>query len=541
MSGRGELPYYTVRGGPAAGLFNMPMGKLQRHLSEGEYNMFKYAPVFESDFIQVTRRGKVIDVHNRIQIVTVGIVCTSPLLPIPDVMLLARPVTRRGQTTQGRGRQAEKTMELTRLLLLKLIRLSVHDRQKQQLRLKFATGRSSYLQLCPPLDAQEDLFLQWEKIIYLLRPPVESNSGTHAVPAWDMICVPELEEEDQTSTSAESHGEEDDIRSPHVISDVSWASSAGFAGGEGRNYREPSRPAMTTLKPAQPAASWATAGAATKGSAAGAVVSVMTSTSAGSAQNTVTGPGAASRGPRGGNSHVAKAGVISVPVKNIKVAGAGAASKTSDWTSSLAALASLFPEGSTSMAIARTSTIKSIRETAAVPTAAESPISSSVSQGQNTAQEAGRRVSQANAAAREKREREQTRHQVDRQSPGWSFSSHRSTRKDHKQEGHQGSERPSLNQGMSRTPPAKDSRSSGKSRTGGSTASSGSTEKGPSRLTSFLRRLRARLTISSSAHRTDASLVVGSAEPHQGAHISALTSVTSGEYPQGETIPLDIQ
>ncbi|XP_076973627.1 Golgi-associated RAB2 interactor protein 4-like [Tamandua tetradactyla] len=532
MSGRGEVPYYIVRSGPAASMFNMPMGKLQRHLSEGEYNMFKYAPVFESDFIQVTRRGEVIDMHNRIQIVTVGIVCTSPLLSLPDVMLLAQPVTRRGQTTQGRGHQAEKTMELTRLLPLKLIRLSVHNREKQQLRLKFATGRSFYLQLCPNLDAQEDLFVQWLKIIYLLHPPVESNSGTHAVPAWDMICVPELEEEDQASTSAESHGEGDDIRSLRVISDMSWASSAGFAGGEGRNYREPSRPAMTTLKPAQPAASWATAGAAMKGSAAGAVVSVMTSMSAGSAQNTVTGPGAASR------AQEARAmwpwQVSSACLRRTSrwpVLGRQANIRVDLQHSSIGQSS---PEGSTSMAIARTSTIKSIVETAAVPTAAESPISSSVSQGQNTGQEAGRRVSQANAAAREKREREQkTRHQVDRQSPGRSFSSHRSTRKD-KQEGHQGSERPSLNQGMSRTPPAKDSRSSGKSRTGGSTASSGSTEKGPSRLTSFLRGLRARLTISSSAHRTDVSLVVGSAERHQGANISALTSVTSGEYPQGD-------
>ncbi|XP_076974954.1 Golgi-associated RAB2 interactor protein 4-like [Tamandua tetradactyla] len=348
MSGRGELPYYTVRSGPVAGLFNTAMGKLQCHLYKGEYDMFKYAPMFESDFIQVTRKGEVIDVHNRIQTVTVGIVCTSPLLPIPDVMLLAQPITRRGQTTQGRGRQAEKTMEFTRLLPLKLIRLSVHDREKQQLCLKFATGRSSYLQLCPPLDAQEDLFLYWEKIIYLLHPPVESNSGTYAVPTGDMICMPELEEGDQASTPAEFHGEWDDIRSLHVVSNVSWASCAGFAGGEGMNYREPSRPAMTTLKLAKHAASWATAGAAMKGSAAGAVVSVMTSTSAGSAQNAVTGPGAASRGPKGRKSHVAMAGVISVPTKNIKVASAGAASKTSEWTSSTAVLASLSPEGSTS-------------------------------------------------------------------------------------------------------------------------------------------------------------------------------------------------
>uniref|UniRef100_A0A671FCI4 Golgi associated RAB2 interactor protein-like Rab2B-binding domain-containing protein n=1 Tax=Rhinolophus ferrumequinum TaxID=59479 RepID=A0A671FCI4_RHIFE len=179
------LPYYTSQSSSGAGMFSTTMGKLQRQLYKGEYDIFKYAPIFESDFIQITRRGEVIDVHNRAGMVTVGVASTSPILPLPDVMLLARQATRgekhagRGQVTKRKSRKAAKTLELTRLLPLKFVRISIHDREKQQLRLKFATGRSCYLQLCPSLDAQEDLFAYWEKVIYLLRPPRDINSSTH--------------------------------------------------------------------------------------------------------------------------------------------------------------------------------------------------------------------------------------------------------------------------------------------------------------------------------------------------------------------------
>lgn len=89
--------------------FNTSMGKLQRHLYKGEYPIFHYAPVFESDFIQVSRKGEVIDVHNWAQMVTVGIVRTSPRLTLPDVMLLAWPAAicddcnRYGPATQERS------------------------------------------------------------------------------------------------------------------------------------------------------------------------------------------------------------------------------------------------------------------------------------------------------------------------------------------------------------------------------------------------------------------------------------------------------
>uniref|UniRef100_A0A8C9JI62 Golgi associated RAB2 interactor protein-like Rab2B-binding domain-containing protein n=1 Tax=Panthera tigris altaica TaxID=74533 RepID=A0A8C9JI62_PANTA len=243
MNPESLLPYHTAHSRSAVGMFNTAMGKLQRHLHKGEYDIFKYAPIFESDFIQITKRGEVIDVHNRVRMVTVGIASTSPILPLPDVMLLARPATGceehggRGQATKGKGRKATKTLELTRLLPLKFLRISIHDREKQQLRLKFATGRSCYLQLCPALDAREDLFTYWEKLVYLLRPPVDSNSSTYALPAEDMLCMPVFEEEKRSPAGADFQGkgyqDQVSIRSLHVVSEVAGATSAAFAGGEG--------------------------------------------------------------------------------------------------------------------------------------------------------------------------------------------------------------------------------------------------------------------------------------------------------------------
>ena len=196
MSSECLLPYYTANSYRSMGVFNTSMGDLQRQLYKGgEYDIFKYAPMFESDFIQISKKGEVIDVHNRVRMVTVGIASTSPILPLPDVMLLARPTkvceehVRHARTTKGRGRKSTKTLELTRLLPLKFVKISIHDREKQQLRLKLATGRTYYLQLCPSSDAREDLFCYWEKLVYLLRPPVESSCSTPMLQARDATIL----------------------------------------------------------------------------------------------------------------------------------------------------------------------------------------------------------------------------------------------------------------------------------------------------------------------------------------------------------------
>ncbi|XP_054420314.1 Golgi-associated RAB2 interactor protein 6-like [Pteronotus mesoamericanus] len=178
------------------------MGKLQRQLWKGEFAMFKCIPIFESDFIQINETGELIDVFNSAQMVTVGIAYTCSDTIIPDIMLLARPAVtcavnaKQDRHSPGKGLKSVKSLELTRLLPLKFVMLSIHNHEKQQLHLKLATGRSFYLQLCPPSNINVDLFAHWEDLVFFLRPPMEAYSSTHAIPAYEMSDIPVLEVED---------------------------------------------------------------------------------------------------------------------------------------------------------------------------------------------------------------------------------------------------------------------------------------------------------------------------------------------------------
>ncbi|XP_032992029.1 uncharacterized protein LOC117039104 [Lacerta agilis] len=170
------------------GLFNTAMGPLQRQLRSGEYNLFKCATMFESDFVQVSKRGGTLDVHNQVQMVRVAIAATSPGLQVPNVLLLARPIFPPRQQPQSlQAARLHRTsmnmkFELTRsssflslcpcrLLPLCFVKISIHDFDKQQLRFKMSTGRTFYLQLCPLPDTQESEFESWVKVVHLLRPP----------------------------------------------------------------------------------------------------------------------------------------------------------------------------------------------------------------------------------------------------------------------------------------------------------------------------------------------------------------------------------
>ncbi|KYO34860.1 protein FAM71C [Alligator mississippiensis] len=172
------LPLFTAKGDQARGLLNTEIGPLQQQLRAGEYEAFRYAPLFESDFIQISRRGQVVDVHNRVRMVTVGVASTSPALLVPNVLLVARPVLPSDSPAlHACAGPAPRTLELTRLLPLRFVKLSVHDEGTQQLRLRLASGRSFYLQLCSPSDAAATrrLFALWVQLIHLLRPPAESG------------------------------------------------------------------------------------------------------------------------------------------------------------------------------------------------------------------------------------------------------------------------------------------------------------------------------------------------------------------------------
>ncbi|XP_011793982.1 PREDICTED: protein FAM71A [Colobus angolensis palliatus] len=538
MNGDSLLPYYTAQSGSSMSMFNTTMGRLQRQLYKGEYDIFKYAPIFESDFIQITKRGEVIDVHNRVRMVTMGIARTSPILPLPDVMLLARPATGceeyagHGQANKRKKRKAAKNLELTRLLPLKFVRISVHDHEKQQLRLKFATGRSCYLQLCPALNTRDDLFAYWEKLIYLLRPPMESNSSTCGIPAEDMMWMPVFQEDRRSLEAVDLQGKGDQdqvsIRSLHMVSEVCGATSAAYAGGERlqHDFHKPTNVLNVSIpetftelaeEPATGATKEAAAAGAAAGAATGTIAGALSVAAANSAPGQVSAAiaGVATIGAGGSKSNMAIAGAASMAPNSTKVAVAGAAGKSSEHVSSTSM--SLSREGSVSLAIAGVELTSRTAAETDMDAAAGLPVSTRQSKGSLSGQH-GREQTQASAEAckegRERREKDralgrsshrcrtgESHHKtrgdkIARKSSSRSSFSHRASRDDKKEKGcgSLGSSRHGdSHKGVSHTPISKESRTSHKSGRSLSTTGSESSKR-LGRISSFLRNVRANLT-----------------------------------------------
>uniref|UniRef100_A0A8C5YG24 Golgi associated RAB2 interactor family member 3 n=2 Tax=Microcebus murinus TaxID=30608 RepID=A0A8C5YG24_MICMU len=500
MSSECLLPYYTAQSYRSMGVFNTSMGDLQRQLYKGgEYDIFKYAPMFESDFIQISKKGEVIDVHNRVRMVTVGIASTSPILPLPDVMLLARPTkiceehARKGRFAKGRGRKPTKTLELTRLLPLKFVKISIHDREKQQLRLKLATGRTFYLQLCPSSDAREDLFCYWEKLVYLLRPPADSCSSAPTVQTLDTTG------DNRSLGAAELHGEGDQSEvGLHKTREVSAASSSAYAGGEGIQHA--SKACSKTA--ARTASGMTTAGVAT-GPGTGAK-SIAAAKSAGSGQGTAALVGAATKNQGESEASKGVAGATSVSSDGINLALVGIASSSSAGTSSLTAgAASLSQDSSSSLVFASA--------TATGAAAAAGPLVSTLqSDGYMSERDGSQRVLQSHAEAR--KDKKERRHKKDRNtsrksshhhrkggektrkaSAHRSSSSPRNARDDKKGKGHshsRGKRHGPSRKSSSHTAARKESRSSHKLVKSRSAGSAGTLSKKASKISSFLRSLR---------------------------------------------------
>ncbi|XP_075394123.1 Golgi-associated RAB2 interactor protein 5A isoform X2 [Tenrec ecaudatus] len=126
-------------------------GQLQRHLQSGEFDQLRDLTIFESNFVQVTRLG---EVANK---VTMGVAASSPALELPDLLLLAGPTKENGN------------LQLFGLFPLQFVQLFVHDECRRQLKVKFPTGRTFYLQLRAAPETRDREFGQWVRLLYRLR------------------------------------------------------------------------------------------------------------------------------------------------------------------------------------------------------------------------------------------------------------------------------------------------------------------------------------------------------------------------------------
>ncbi|KAF7479044.1 hypothetical protein GHT09_009835 [Marmota monax] len=515
------LPYYTAHSYRSMGVFNTSMGDLQRQLYKGgEYDIFKYAPMFESDFIQITKKGEVIDVHNRVRMVTVGIASTSPILPLPDVMLLARPAkvceehARRGRPIKGRGRKSAKTLELTRLLPLKFVKISIYHREKQQLRLKLATGRTFYLQLCPSSDVREDLFCYWEKLVYLLRPPAESCSSTPTIQTGDRNI-----EDDKSLLASDIHGEGDQDSGLLKLHELSGASSSAYAGGEG--LQGAIAAVISTSGSTKEGAIAGTtggltvAGAATGGGSANSPASgalgIAATMPGGGGSSPVTAALAGAATKDAGEAGSSKALAVAVSSEEVNVALAGAASGSTGQSSSGGAV-SISPGSSMSVVFAGTVTTSTTTKTGKDEAAAVAPLVSTLqSEGYMCERDGSQKVSKTSSEGRkekkvkkEKKDKHasrkssrhrragETHHKASREKSRKS-SSHRSvsehhgkTKDDRKDKGHKKG-RGSSHKSASHSSSTKESRKIHKVGKSRSSTSSVNLSKKSSKIGSFLR------------------------------------------------------
>ncbi|XP_078240158.1 uncharacterized protein LOC110091752 [Pogona vitticeps] len=139
---------------------------LQNYLAKGEYPPFKTPAMFESRFVQVSRKGKPVFFHNHGHEAIIGIASDDMKLPLPNMMFIARPVVMR----LSRGPPKEELI-LTRLIPLKFVQLAIHDREKQIIKMILISGQSYYLLLHPSTKEKDNQFRCWRKLIYLLHHP----------------------------------------------------------------------------------------------------------------------------------------------------------------------------------------------------------------------------------------------------------------------------------------------------------------------------------------------------------------------------------
>lgn len=85
------------------------------------------------------------------------------------------------------------------------MQLFVHNESRQQLKVKFRTGRAFYLQLRAPAETRDREFGRWVRLLYRLR----FHSLACAVPFTHEDTAPEDEDEEEGE-----EGEEGQLRPP---------------------------------------------------------------------------------------------------------------------------------------------------------------------------------------------------------------------------------------------------------------------------------------------------------------------------------------
>ncbi|XP_069485628.1 Golgi-associated RAB2 interactor protein 1B-like isoform X2 [Ambystoma mexicanum] len=107
-----------------------------------------------------------VSIHNSPTFVTLGVTSSMPMLPLPNVLLIAR-INHLDEDPPPAADTGSVSVELSRLLPLRHVRLSIHDKGQRLLKLRTATHRNYYLQLSE--EHSDTVFELWTRLVHILH------------------------------------------------------------------------------------------------------------------------------------------------------------------------------------------------------------------------------------------------------------------------------------------------------------------------------------------------------------------------------------
>ncbi|KAM9650720.1 Golgi-associated RAB2 interactor protein 1A [Trichechus inunguis] len=160
------LPPEVREPGPGVEL-GVENGLLCQLIHSPEFNLFSSSMVFESNFIQVTKPGKWMNVSGGSTTVVLGVTSSVPSLPLPNVLLMATVIWPRGPFATWRKPGDAPVITLSRILPLKYVELQVCDRLQRVLRVRTVTEKIYYLRLHE--KHPKAVFQFWTRLVRILQ------------------------------------------------------------------------------------------------------------------------------------------------------------------------------------------------------------------------------------------------------------------------------------------------------------------------------------------------------------------------------------
>ncbi|XP_006861280.1 PREDICTED: protein FAM71F2 [Chrysochloris asiatica] len=203
------LPPEVKEPGPGVEL-GVENGLLCQLIHSPEFNLFADSAVFESNFIQVTKPGKWMDVSGGSTTVVLGVTSSVPSLPLPNVLLMAKVTWPWGPFSTWRKPSDAPIITLSRILPLKYVELQICDRLQRILRVRTVTEKIYYLRLHE--KHPQAVFQFWTRLVRILQKglsittkdprirfthclvPKVSSSSTETTPESSFLSVSQLSE-----------------------------------------------------------------------------------------------------------------------------------------------------------------------------------------------------------------------------------------------------------------------------------------------------------------------------------------------------------